>query len=85
MHRGLRWGNLRERDHLEDLGVDGSIILEWIFKKWDGSMDWIDLIYDRSRWRAVLNAVMNLRFPHNPESFLSSRRNVSCSIRTLFH
>jgi hypothetical protein len=29
------WGNLRERDHLEDQGIDGRIILKWIFKKWD--------------------------------------------------
>jgi hypothetical protein len=29
-------GRLRERDHLEDLGVDGMIILKRIFKKWDG-------------------------------------------------
>ena len=27
--------NLRERDHLEDQGVDGRIILRWIFRKWD--------------------------------------------------
>jgi hypothetical protein len=29
------WGNLMERDHLEYLGVDGSILLKWVFKKWD--------------------------------------------------
>jgi hypothetical protein len=28
-------GNLRKRGHLEDLGVDGRIILRWIFRKWD--------------------------------------------------
>jgi len=29
-------GNLRERDHLEDPGVDGRTILRWIFGKWVG-------------------------------------------------
>ena len=28
-------GNLRVRDHLEDPGVDGRIILRWIFRNWD--------------------------------------------------
>jgi hypothetical protein len=57
---------------LEDPGVDGRIILKWIFKKWDGGMDWIELALDRDRWRAVLNAVMNLRDPKNAGNFLSS-------------
>jgi len=30
-------GNLREREQLENPGVDGRIILKWIFRKWDGA------------------------------------------------
>ena len=33
---GIWWRNLRERDHWGGLGVDGRIILRWIFRKWDG-------------------------------------------------
>jgi hypothetical protein len=29
------WGNLRERDHFEYPGIDGRIILRWIFRNWD--------------------------------------------------
>jgi hypothetical protein len=29
------WGNLKERDHLGDPGVDWRIIFSWIFRKWD--------------------------------------------------
>jgi hypothetical protein len=45
---------------LKDRGVDGRIILKWIFEKWDGGTDWIDLAQDVDRWWAVVNAVMNL-------------------------
>jgi hypothetical protein len=63
VHTGFCWGDLREGDHLEDPGVDGRIIFKWIFKKWDGGMDWFDMAQDRDRWRAVVSAVMNLRVP----------------------
>jgi hypothetical protein len=45
---------------------------EWIFKKWDGGMDWIDLAHDRDRWLALVNAVMNLRVSRNSGNFLTS-------------
>jgi hypothetical protein len=41
---GFWWGNLRERDHLGDPGVDGRIILRWIFRKWDVEV-WTGLIW----------------------------------------
>jgi hypothetical protein len=36
VHTAFWWGDLREEDDLEDPGIDGRIILKWIFKKWDG-------------------------------------------------
>jgi hypothetical protein len=33
--QGVLGGNLKENDHLGDLGVDGRIILRWIYRKWD--------------------------------------------------
>jgi hypothetical protein len=59
---GFWWGNLSERYHWEYPGIDGRIIIIWIFIKWDvGGVDWIELAKDRDRWRALVNGVMNLR------------------------
>jgi hypothetical protein len=69
---GFWWGNVRKRDHLEDPGVEGMIILRWNLRKWGGGMDWIDLAQDRGRWQALVNAVMNLRVPQNEWNFLTS-------------
>ena len=40
-------GNLKERDHLGDLGVVGSIILRWIFRKWDV------VVWTGSSWHTI--------------------------------
>jgi hypothetical protein len=33
---GFGCGHLIQRSHMDDLGVDGRIIIKWIFKKLDG-------------------------------------------------
>ena len=45
-----------ERINLEDQDVNGRIILRYMFKKWDWSMDWIDLDQGRESWRVLVNA-----------------------------
>jgi len=52
-----RWDNNIKMDH-QVVGCRG--------------MDWIDLTQDRDRWRALVNAVMNLRVPQNVGNFLTS-------------
>jgi hypothetical protein len=37
-----------------------------------GGTDWIELAKDRERWRALVNAVMNLQVPQNPGHFLTT-------------
>ena len=58
------WRNLRERDHLEDPGVDGRIIFKMDLQEVGcEGMDWIELAQDRDRGQALVNVVMNLRVP----------------------
>ena len=47
VYRAFWWGNLRERGHLEDPGINGRIILRWI---WGGGKNRVDLAQDRDRW-----------------------------------
>jgi hypothetical protein len=74
MYTWLWWGNMKERDHLENTDLDGRIILKLIFWKWDGGMDRLDLARDRDRWRALVNAAMNLRGSIKCGEFLNYHR-----------
>jgi len=38
MYTGFWWGNLGEKDHLGDPGIDEGIILRRIFRKWDDGL-----------------------------------------------
>jgi hypothetical protein len=48
---------------LGDPGIDGRIVLRWIFKKYNEGMDWIELAQDMDRWWSLVNVVMNLWVP----------------------
>jgi hypothetical protein len=58
VHTGFWWGDLMEKNNLEDLSIDGKIILKWM--GW-GGMDWIDMARDRVRCRDLVNEVMKHR------------------------
>ena len=63
VHTRFRWGNLRERDHLEDRDIDGDNIKTDLQEMGCGGMDWIELAQDRDRLRALVNEVMSFRAP----------------------
>jgi len=55
-------GKPEGKNHLEDQGINGRVILRWIFTKLTcGVMDWIELTQNRNGCYAVVFAVMNLR------------------------
>jgi hypothetical protein len=58
VHTECWWGNLKERGHLEDPGIDN---IKMDLQELGCGEDWIDLAQDRDRWRKLLNLVMKLR------------------------
>jgi hypothetical protein len=48
-YRARGGGKNGRKNHLEDPGVEGRIILKWIYRKWCVGMHWIDLARNRDR------------------------------------
>jgi hypothetical protein len=71
VYTGFWWGNLRERDKRPSRRWEDNMKMD-LQEAGFGGMDWIELAQDRNRWRALVNAVMNLRFPQNAGNFLTS-------------
>jgi hypothetical protein len=44
------------RGHLIDLGVDGRIVLDWIFKKLGERLGWMGLARGRDSWWPIMKA-----------------------------
>ena len=46
MHTGFWWGNMRNGDYLEDPGLDGRVILNWILNKFNWR-EWTEFFWLR--------------------------------------
>ena len=82
MRTRVWWGNLRERDHLQDPGVDVRIILRWIFSKWDEG-NGIDLrmgtgcgVLQMWRWTFWFHKMRGISWP--AEELLASHEGLCC-------
>jgi hypothetical protein len=64
VHTGIWWGKLKERDQLEDQGVNGVDNIRMDLQGVEcGGVDWIDVAQNRDRWRALVNSLINFRVP----------------------
>jgi len=60
-----------EEENLGDIGMVGRVIVKWIFKNYDGGLDWINLAQNGEKLRAASNIAMDLPFPCNTRKFFT--------------
>ena len=67
-------GKPEGKDHLQDLGVNGSIILKCIFNKEHGGnvLHWNYMAKNMDKWRDLLTSAVNLLVPSNAGNFFTS-------------
>ena len=76
MHTGFWWGNLTERDHLEDQGIDGRWYLQEVGN---------DLAQDRGQLASTCKSDNEPSVSIKCGNFLTDLEPVSFSRRTLLH
>jgi len=69
VHTGAWWGDLRDARSSCRWEDNIKIVLQEMGQR---CSDWIEQARDRDRWRAIVNAVMNLRVPRNAGNLLIS-------------
>jgi len=68
--------NPMERDHAEDVVIDGRVILKCFKEIGSNRVDYILLAVDRDRWPEPVNVLLDIRFPSNAEKFLTTRQRI---------
>jgi hypothetical protein len=61
-----------------------NITMDLVEVAW-GDVDWIGLVQDRDRWRALVNSVLNLRVPQNAGKVWSVLRTGELSSSVQLH
>jgi hypothetical protein len=64
IHTEFWFGNIKRKNQMRDLGVDGRLLMKLILKErvCEG-VAWIQVGQVRDQWRALVNTVMNFHVP----------------------